>query len=57
MLYNVVLVSADQQSEISCTYANVPSLLHFLPIEVTTEHWVEFPMLYHYVLMSHLFHT
>ena len=31
---------------ISHTYTYMPSLLDFLPIQVTTEHWVEFPVLY-----------
>ena len=44
MVYNVVLVAAVQQSEISCTYTNGPFLLYFLPTEVTTEHRVEFPV-------------
>ena len=31
---------------ISYTYACIPSSLGFLPIEVTTEHWVALPVLY-----------
>ena len=31
---------------ISHAYTNTPSSLDFLPIWVTTEHWVEFPVLY-----------
>ena len=31
---------------ISYTYTRVPSFLAFLPIYVTTQHWVEFPLLY-----------
>ena len=31
---------------ISYTYACIPSSLGFHPIEVTTEHWVAFPVLY-----------
>ena len=45
LLYNVVFVSAVQQSEISHTCTDVP-FLDFLPVWVTTEHWVEVPELY-----------
>ena len=45
LLYNVVLVSAVQRSE-SAICIHISPLLDFLPIQVTTEHWVEFPMLY-----------
>ena len=31
--------------------------IHILPTEVTTEHWVEFPVLYSRFLISYLFYT
>ena len=45
LLYSVVLVSAVQHSEVSHTCTDVP-FLDFLPVWVTTEHWVEVPELY-----------
>ena len=45
LLNNVVLVSAVQQSEpVTCIFIFTP-FLDFLPIQVTTEHCVEFPVL------------
>ena len=47
LLYNVVLFAAVPQSESTiCIYIYIPSSLDFLPIQVTKEHWVEFPVLY-----------
>ena len=48
MLYNIVLVSAIQTSEL-VMFTYIPSFFAgggFLPFQLTTEHWVEFPMLY-----------
>ena len=46
LLYNVVVVSAVQQSESAICIHTSPLFLDFLPIQDTTEHWVEFPVLY-----------
>ena len=46
MLYNVILVSAVQQSESAIRIYIIPLFLDFLPIWVTTEHCVEFPELH-----------
>ena len=35
-----------QQSELAYTYTYIPPFLDFLPVSVTTEHWVEFSELY-----------
>ena len=45
MLYSVVLVSAVQQMNQLCV-SICPTVLDFLPINVTTENWVEFSVLY-----------
>ena len=45
LLYNVVLLSAVQQSE-SVTHTHMPLWLDVLPTEVTAEYWVEFSVLY-----------
>ena len=38
-------------------YTYIPSLLDFLPIQVTTEHWVEFPVLYNrFLLVTYFIH-
>ena len=31
---------------INCIYTYIPSFLDFLLVQVTTEHWIEFPLLY-----------
>ena len=46
MLYNVGLISAVQQSESAIRIHTSPLFLHFLSSKVTSEHWVEFPVLY-----------
>ena len=45
LLYTAVSVSAVQQSE-SAIRTHISPFLDFLPIQVTTEHQVMFPMLY-----------
>ena len=46
LLYNVVLVSAVHQSESAICLHIFPLFLNFLPIQATTEQWVEFPVLF-----------
>ena len=47
LLYNVVLVPTVEQSESAlCIHISLFFFFNFLPILVTTEHWVEFPKLY-----------
>ena len=46
LLYNAVLVSSVYLRWISYMYTYIPSFLDFFPIQVTTEHWIEFPVLY-----------
>jgi len=47
LVYNVVLISAVQWSEPAiCIYICICPFLDFLPIYVTTEHWVEVPVLF-----------
>ena len=43
---------------ISYTYTYIPSFWDFLPIYVTTEHWVEFPELYsRFSLVTYFMHS
>ena len=44
LLYNVVLVSTVQQGK-SVAHIHISPLLDFLPIQVTTEHQVDIPVL------------
>ena len=44
--YCVSFYRTAKWSSYMCTYTYIPSFLDFLPIWVTTEHWVEFPVLY-----------
>ena len=57
LLYNVVLVSAVQQGESAiCIHVYMSPFLDFLPIWVTTEHWVEFPVLYNQFSLIYFIH-
>ena len=57
--YNVVLVSIVQQNESTvCSHISPPSLLDFLPIQVTTEHYIEFFVLYsRFLLVIYFLHN
>ena len=46
MLYNIVLVSAVEISKSALCIHVSPLFLDFLPIWVTTEHCIEFPVLH-----------
>ena len=60
LIYSVVLVSAVQQSESythTHTYMHTPPLLRYFPIQVNTEYWVEFPVLYSRSLLAIYLYT
>ena len=58
LLYNVVLVSTVQQSESAIRIHISPLFSDFLPIQVTTEHSVEFPELYsRFSLVTYFIHS
>ena len=57
MLYKIVVVSTAQQSE-SAIRKYISSFLDSLPIEVTAEHWAEFPVLYNmFSLVTYFIHN
>jgi len=53
-----VLVSRCRAKWIGHKHSYIPSFLDFLPIQVTTEHWIEFPVLYNrFSLIIYFMHS